>query len=360
MQANAFDDAVRAQYEGGSLPQAVPDWEGLARQLDKPAKKAFAWWYYAGAAAVVGAIVLIMRMALPPVAVREFAGHNMSAPNHVMQPVVGATNPSNNVVPVVTAALPVLQQPMLQHKQAMQPEVQPERTVPEGFQEQASVPVTETPKPIKNVSVFSAPKHDAGYTDLRGMDEPINAGHPKPSLSLLGGVQSGSLHTGYTVGVTVQQGVGKRFSVGGSVAMVSAVAQQSLTLTAAGYQAFSPGPNTTITGGGSQATTTNLYYLQVAPTVHYSITKKLLLATGPDYQHLLQDASSKTLIYEDNKAQLAPINDFGWNSGLDYAITNHLLCGFRYRAGVNNWVQPAAGQLNRNYLQAHLSVRLTR
>ncbi|HXS37842.1 MAG TPA: outer membrane beta-barrel protein [Flavipsychrobacter sp.] len=204
---------------------------------------------------------------------------------------------------------------------------------------------------------FEETHRQHGYEEpMTFIDETGNKPEKKINISVAGGINYGTINTGYAVGAAVDKKLSSKFGV-------------EVTLAYVGNSASTPGstvnqiPPFSPPFNGSQpkpspvsAVTSPLNYLQCAPMADYSLSKKITLSAGADLQRLLQD-HDVTILYNDN-TKVAPLVDVGMLLRTEYAIFPRLKAGLSYRLGANNIVSPGNNYIDRNYMQVQLKYKL--
>lgn len=202
-------------------------------------------------------------------------------------------------------------------------------------------------------------------------DEPMpqRAKQSNTSFGLTGGMNYGSLSTGYVAGVTARKKVAGKVFVEGDLAFVSNKADQaSMSETAfnvstngdvnnLGTSGFTTGSASSVKSATVEATSSNFNYLQFTPSVGYQVVPKISLSVGADFQRLLgYDDGMKTIVYENAQTKLAPSLDVGVTGRTEIAVSRKIKAGLLYREGVNNMVRGSASKqyLERRYLQVQL------
>lgn len=172
------------------------------------------------------------------------------------------------------------------------------------------------------------------------------------NISVAGGVNYGTINTGYAVGAAAERKISNKLGIEVTVAYVgnnaSAPGQNAISL-------FLP-PNTNPQAKPAAEVDLPLNYLQCAPMADYSLSKKFTLAAGADLQRLLQD-HNVSVLYND-EVKVAPIIDLGILLRTEYKISNHLKAGLSYRVGANNVFSSGTNYLDRNYMQVQLKYKL--
>src|SRR5690606_3517205 len=110
-------------------------------------------------------------------------------------------------------------------------------------------------------------------------------------VSVGGGVNYGTLNTGYALGVSAKQKVGNRFFVEGSVGMIYNNNARNVAdyNTISGFNAAArpSAANAMKLNSPALSPIENLYYFQVNPAVGYEIDEQFSVSIGGDLQHLI-------------------------------------------------------------------------
>ena len=170
--------------------------------------------------------------------------------------------------------------------------------------------------------------------------------HKNINISVAGGVNYGTLNTGYTVGAAIDKKLNNRFGIEVMAAYVS----NTTTAGSQGSNIYLP-PTKPLS-----VVTSPLNYLQLTPMLNYSIAPKITLSAGADLQRLLED-HSVSIFYKDN-VRIAPLMDLGALLRTEYSIGSRLKAGACYRFGINNILSPSNNYYERNYMQIQLKYKL--
>jgi hypothetical protein len=379
MKANEFDNLVKEKFEQAEFEYAPANWEKLTNELHPvrtiplTAKK---WVSTVGIAAsllLVTSVLAWLFYSSPhddqPVA----ATTPVSTPQRSVTPapeqqtpstaqgVLGVPPPpvaSNTTPKVSIGSAPPRKQhaPIAAGKYVSDP--QPTVVVKQDPPFPKYGITEEKVAPIEN-RIPKKPDQSFAFND---MPLPQSASKPagKTFVSVTGGVNYGSLNTGYMAGINARQKLGGKLYVEGDLTVLSQQSSQSATVTATQYDlgvgiAGKPGVTNTVTQNES-----NFLYVQFNPSVGYQVAKKLSLSVGADLQRLLENGgSTKTLVFVSDEPRLVPDLDLGVTGKTEYSVTPRLKAGLLYREGINNLVKGGGNEyFDRRYLQVLLKFRV--
>ncbi len=366
MSANEFDRRIAEKLNQAAFTYDPGDWEDLTAKLDAARRKKRAVllaYTLPGVAASVAILILctlfFSKKDVPAVAhnlLNKTTITRLPAPI-VLSDTFTSPTPKNNIVAAVRNDQRTAAQTRPKANNTQAAIVQ--NSTATGTQiVNVNEAVADTPRrhtPGKGVVVTG---HKPVEMPVTGLPDPhIIAPEPekkKIHINLAGGVNYGTLNTGYALGATVDRKLGKRLGIEVTVAYIN---NNSTIAMATGN---STGPPTNITGNPQYSTkvsytTSPLNYLQFAPVAGYDIFKKVTVAAGADVQRLLQD-NDATIVYKD-KTVIAPTLDMGVLLKTDYAVNNRLKGGVSYRIGANN-LFTSSNYINRSYMQVQLKYRL--
>jgi hypothetical protein len=392
MKSKEFDQLVRRSFEDASLPYNPENWQKLSANLDQKEqrRRRFVLWPTAAVAASVAmaiGIFLFVNRANDTKVVHAKkdlpAGTQQIA---VQEPVVS----SNTIIveePVNTPALRkstqgAIQLPAPQRTSApivvkQQPEdiqnriapqqvvpvmpespvivnnVQPEPTLHRAEKNPA---IAEVKKPVRSLAAITNP--NTYYEDV----VPIRKDR-KQYVTMAGGLNYGTLNSGYVMGFSAGTKLNGKFYVESDVAFVGNIANEKNQKTTFTPKASNPYAKTTSAASAYASTVTvqrfyNLYYAQVTPTLGYKVAPKLSVGVGADMQRLL---INQVLITEtDNPADSKelPVYDMGLVGKTEYSLTREIKASVYYRKGVNQAILGNGKMLDRDYLQLQLKFNI--
>lgn len=182
----------------------------------------------------------------------------------------------------------------------------------------------------------------------------------KPNLSLAGGLNYGSLNTGYTAGLNAHQKIGRKLFIEGDLAVTNNRSNNVSVISASQFSAFSNGAGASkpITNAVQQSTASFLY-LQFNPSVGYNVHPKIALSFGADLQKLLNNNNdNRTVIFNADEPKQLPNFDIGLTGKTEVSVTPRLKAGLLYREGLNNFINGSNEYFDRRYLQVQLKFRV--
>lgn len=405
MSTNEFDRLIQDKFDNNEFEYKPGSWQQLSHRLDitPPPAKTIAtgttagiarWLPKAGMAAGVALVIGLSVFFLNKKPTADTPATADVAPKQSQQAVtppvapevkntaIQTSQPANTAATtfVATQAKRNAVNKPVQQQQAPQ---QPANTVvPQANTNNEHIAQTNTPQPQhteEKKPLVKQPKQpdfaDNAYTPEDKYRKPGG----KTSFSLAGGVNYGSLNTGYTVGVSARRKLGDgRFYLEGDVAFVNSNAPKAAAVSDAQYDALNSNYSggTKNTGGTSGEPTAlafvsapvktvsqeqalnNLYYLQFSPSVGYNIKKNISVSVGADVQRLLPNSNNDEtpVVLESDELKLIPQTDVGLTGKAEYGVTRRLKAGMMYREGVNALIDNK--YINRRYLQVQLKFML--
>ncbi len=176
-------------------------------------------------------------------------------------------------------------------------------------------------------------------------------------LSVAGGMNFGSLNTGYAAGLNARQPISRKLFVEGDLAVVSNQGTEA-SMHPAMVPQFNSG--TMAFKGGINTRETQFLYLQVNPSLGYQLTRRLSVSVGGDVQKLLQDdlASERSYMGPDGEARIIPDYDLGLTGRTEFTVNKRLKAGILYREGMNNTLLSGGEYLDRRYMQVQIKYTL--
>lgn len=380
MQANEFDQLLRQRFDEEELPYKPEMWQQLSQQLpvakEKKNRLGMFWWQVSGIAAAVAVVIITVIKWQQPVNENPVAMVQTTESSSVLQQnAKPATLPQATeesaalkkqefIASDITGRNKNVKNKYIHIAKTDHPEtgssskpIQEEITAdisPAGFSDQA----TDVPAEVL-VAEKKKPSFPATIYDPLMLPEADKA-HPKTSFSLTGGLNYGSLNTGYTVAVTAQRNISKRIYLEGNIGLVNGNAQATSMQKASLMASPSPNPgpgtysvqNVKSENQATLVTTTpiNLYYFQVAPVIGYNLYKGLSIGVGADIQRLLLNSATYEVKNEAGALQQITTLDLGISGKTEYQISKKIKAGILYRNGLND-VLKNKKYLDRDYLQ---------
>ena len=407
MSTNEFDRLVRDKFDSGEFEYKPEGWQQLSRRIDlTPPEKAIKagasagmlrWLpkagIAAGVAALIGLSVLFFNRTKSTTDITPTAGVQPAATSgHTQAPVV-TTPATPSVAPPSVAAtnVPVVvaghnrgaaNKTIVPQQQAQQPvntTVVPQANTNNEHIAQANTTQPQTQPANNKKPSVQLPKQPDFSENAYAEDGHRRTG--RTSFSLAGGVNYGSLNTGYTLGVSARRKLGTgRFYLEGDLAFVNSNAPKAAAVSEAQYDALSSNytggsKNTGNTGASAEPAAlaavpapvksvsqeqalNSLYYLQLSPSVGYNIKKNISVSLGADVQRLLQNNNNEEtpVVLTSDQLKLIPQTDVGLTGRAEYGVTRRLKAGMLYREGVNALIDNK--YINRRYVQVQLKFML--
>ena len=362
MENHEFDQALRDFVTAAKLPYAPLQWERMAERLDAHGDSPnpivrqqiipfLPWTMSTAAACLLFTTVWLMSkfQSELPVA-NHYTVEQRTAP--VAPPEVEAETaigltPPQRTIPSSVSNIPARKAPVsAQAPLAAALEIEPRSQSVASDSTPYSQNVTvEKPQTVAKVNPFIL------HPDLPE-EEPRPEGR-KTAFGVHGGYNIGEYKNNFTVGVNIKQKLGKRLNRETGIAVVS-------------------GPTETFREGGSFATaganpsftrtsevaTTNLTYLQAAPSLNYRIYRGLSAGGGVDAQRLLSKNPQTVTLnsFGDTEESDAQAEwDFGLTARMDVQVVKKLRAGMMYRESVHRISKGPQNLAGRNYLLLQLS-----
>jgi hypothetical protein len=173
----------------------------------------------------------------------------------------------------------------------------------------------------------------------------------KTLLSVTGGMNYGSLESGYTAGINAKKNLGRKLFLEGDLAIVGNSVSKS-TISPETYDALSKNK---IETSDINKNGTTITYINFNPSLGYQVHKKVSFSVGADMQRLLDyNDRERTVVFTSAETKLVPDFDMGLTGRTEYTISKRFKAGLLYREGINNFVQGSDEYLNRRYFQVQL------
>lgn len=178
------------------------------------------------------------------------------------------------------------------------------------------------------------------------------------NIGIGGGVNYGSLNTGYAVALSAQKDLSNNLFVEGSIGM-SINNNSSQTIVGLNDNTnflARPAPGRTfINAPAITNTTPQLLYVQFNPSIGYNFENKLAFSVGSDLQQMINNRDDKFIAYnaKTNQSEIMPTLDLGITTKTELSLNKNIKTGLILRNGLNNIFQ---GQnevkyVNRRYFQ---------
>lgn len=383
MKPSEFDELLRSGFGQHEFAFNPDNWARMNSRLEqKPAATAAAArprrWPLIGGMAAAAAVLIACALFLLPGAAPEAADVTAFQPvseRTLALPAAEETSPA-----------PALLSASARSSRMLRSSLKPGSTpVPAPAEEKpfAEVPAPQQQGPVvagnpeKDRTPAVPAKKQVQRIDLSQMNAYEDDDDPRPknnaSFSLGGGVNYGSLNTGYAVALNARKSLNRRLYVEGDLGVVSNNSSYSSSVTSGQLRTLQANASNADKGGGDYAGLAasaeaagverhdeNFYYLQFAPTVGYQLSRRLSIGAGPDFQQLLQGGGEKTVVTSSDyrSVEVVPDFDFGVQGKTEYAVSSRLKAGLQYREGLNNMFHKGDKLVNRRYMQVHLKYRL--
>ncbi len=365
MNKNEFDRLLNDKFDQFEFAYDPANWEKLSRRLPVSASRkpvALPWWKLAGVAAAVAIAIsgaawyfhrdtaasqrelsLEQKPSDLPAHQTSLARAAEAAP-HEDAPI--ETSPNNIPAAVFARKKPQATPAVAQGSGGEVPEMaaNTETTVTSPRAERATTPSVTPPTTETHATTVATNQRMLQTSPSDNPPVPAQLAQRKTSFSLLGGMNYGSLNTGYTAGISAKQKIGGKLFVQGDLAMVSNTAGQSFTAQQQQTAWVNKAP--------IDYKEAHLLYVQLNPSVGYELIKNVSVGVGADVQQLL--SNDNDLVEINNEVKTIPVTDLGFTGKTEVALSPRLRAGILYRQGVNNLVNSRTDFLDRRYLQIQL------
>jgi len=198
---------------------------------------------------------------------------------------------------------------------------------------------------------------------IAGAAENKNTGD-RTSIGLGGGINYGTMNTGYTLGLSARRYVSDRVFVDGTVAvLMNKNSENTLNYTGdfiADQKALASNTRARSSSENYYYPSQGLYYIQFNPSIGYKVAKRVAMSVGGDFQQMLQNsANNETLLFSDGEdARLFPTFDVGLTGKTEINVTPSIQAGVLYREGLNNLIRNETRYVNRRYVQVQVKYSL--
>lgn len=363
MSLNEFDKLLKERFDEHEFAYNDASWDRIVGQLPEKSHKTipFPWLKATGIAAALAVTVggmsyflskdtaaPIVQNATPTTLPREQVAPAPTNPNLIAE---------NNQPPAAATAAYLKEN---KNRNTAAAKIEPTNAVAKAAQVIPNSPGTMEPSTVtaKNDAVIAEREIN---TDQRKKDvsaslafnnevsfEPKVAKGNKTFVSLTGGMNFGSMNTGYMAGINAKQKLSKKIFVESDLAIVGNTANQTFTKQQIPVN----------TGGGSlkgaaiDYKNANLVYVQVNPTIGYQLMKKVSVGVGADLQQMVN--GSNTLVNVNDETKTIPASDFGLTGKTEIALSQKIKAGILYREGINNLINGSSDYFDRSYLQVQL------
>jgi hypothetical protein len=393
MKPKEFDELIRQKFDQNDFEYNPRNWDRLEDQLDGRAKKRsiIMWWLMpvAGIAASVALAMGVTQMFHFSGSVRPDAGGGM-AKNHKTEIVRPAQDGSANAVTITydantqpAAHLAITNSVSRRHTNKKHETEAKEEVF--GINLENAISNQKQSKKV-NVNLLDAKNVVVKKEKENKKAEPIYTFKPevekkKPTLSLIltGGYNNGTEGVGYSAGAAIRKNISENVFIEGNVGYVSNSTTQAMPYYKPKTYDLDPNGHIIMTGAGKTSgdvsskqtgddtkkppqVTINgpryinnvafdLSYAELHPSIGVKIFKAVSIGAGPDFQRALADTRPVASETNVGTNQAFPLFDVGLIGKTEVSITRNIKAGAAYRKGVNSMLAPAAGYIDRDYVQ---------
>lgn len=361
MSKNDFDRLVAEKITEATFAYDPDDFKNMSAQLASARKKKRALLFFytlSGVAASLAVCILAVHFWSSKQEINTVA--NTKNTNTIKQIMPAPLNPS---LPVTSSKLTTLSSatsivPAQPRSRVLKPATsivlnKDELITKQQTQQTVENNVSDSAKQTQSIT-DNQPREKYGYKvpEESAESEKVEHVHRTISIGVAGGVNYGTLNTGYALGATLARKISNKVGIELALGYINNNSNSANAASSANNN--SPinnfKPKTTIIAP------LPLNYLQCTPVADYSLSKKLTVAAGADIERLLQSENTP-ISYNDN-TKIAPLYDLGALFKTDYAVTSRLKGGISYRIGANNLLSAGKNYIDRNYMQVQLKYRL--
>lgn len=376
MSKNEFDDWLIKRLQEEELEYKPEHWQQMSRKLPPVAgqTRKFSAKWQAIAAGVAALLLLATGWAIfmpqPTTDTPVLVNTGTPTPHHTPSTAVPSEQtiqePETNTTPKPSLLSPIHSgthqaAPIMatEEKQYNPLPAMPEEQVP-------AMPLDPATKRHDDIS-----NKDEGLAHKEAPARPLTPGvQPFPStepfipaqvkkqtiLSVGGGVNYGTVNTGYTVALSARRELGNDFFVDGTVAMMYNNNTSNINNYNQGAVQSAARPlkdGQMISSPALNPAANQLYYLQVNPTFGYKIDKDIALSVGGDVQQMLNTPQPGEVIVSTAEAlaKVLPTLDIGITAKSEFDIAPNIQAGLLYREGLNNYFSNSRQYFNRRYFQ---------
>ncbi|MBS1589230.1 MAG: outer membrane beta-barrel protein [Bacteroidetes bacterium] len=358
MTPSEFDKLIKSKFEEHSFEYSAEKWDVLAHQLPNKKKYIPIGWIKTGGIAA-GLMLFIGGIAW------FFSKNNIQivqvAQNKISTHVTPSIKPqqetqSTVIYPKQTKQIASLTQQKTTIKvQQISNRIQqknfnsPTSTVqPNSQTDHAKEILPESNQP-SNVDVVFSPKQSQlskGSASVSNFTNPPKSDQKQKSttINLAGGMNYGTLNTGFSAGINARQKLGEHFFVESDLAFVNNRAGQTFSPQAQQTAALYKMP--------IDYRNANLMYVQINPAVGYQVFKNISVGLGADLQQMVN--GENTLVNVNDEIRTIPATDLGLIGKTEVSISPKFKAGLQYRSGINNLMNSSTGYFDRRYFQVQL------
>lgn len=390
MKPKEFDELIKSKFDENEFAYNPTNWQKLVEQMDKkPGRKsrALLWLPLAALASTASiAASLAMIISMPGIWHHNkpaVYAHAHKVPVHEKTFVQNySVQPATTSTPIAALSSAAATKPLINESKNNNTVVAEAATVPQATI--TNQPETSpTPQPIaatdtKTSTTFNTHTFADVYPDNFFVPQSNQENIQKTMVSIAGGVNYGSVSTGYAIGATGKHMLNDKLYIEGDVAFVNsstpAIAGTSsnsasgattpslptakLSSTTSTEAVVNPPKEIRSTPGTPKESNYNIYYAQVAPSVGYNVLKHFSVGVGADVQRLIQDDRPENADNIDMKE--APAYDLGVIGKTEYTLSSKIKAGIYYRQGLNNMLSATNRYIDRSYIQLQIKYTILR
>jgi hypothetical protein len=387
MKSKEFDKLVREKFDNAGLPYNPENWQKLSATLDEKEsrRKRFLLWPMASLAAsvalAIGIATWLNRGDNSELQVKRQPANAVEKPVVARNPAPAVQNKEEEKQETAPALRPAQQASRLTFAQTA-PGPATANAIPAVIQEIIPAPkqLPEEISPLEPEAIAVAKLNDEtvgtfkAKTDLMPPVVPQAGTHSsmtnanvfheemrvageerKKYITMAGGLNYGSLNSGYVMGFSAGTKINNRLYVESDVAFVGNIAGNKTSRSFTTVEAADALAKSTSSFVNTTTVTTtkyyNFYYAQLTPTIGYRVSRNLSVGAGPDVQRLLMNHA---LVTEGDNPKKLPVYDMGLVGKTEYSLTREIKAGLYYRKGFNQALNSDNQLLDRDYLQLQL------
>ncbi|MBL7719374.1 MAG: hypothetical protein JNL72_11100 [Flavipsychrobacter sp.] len=359
MKSNEFDDLLRQRFEEARMPYNPANWQKLSSRLDEKESSKGRTLFLLPLASIAASVAMAMGVVTwvnqstntgpmqaqvtYPVQNRVPSSNNPTISIGEEQP---DSDPTTTTSPAIAASTATEEQAQI----TPFPEaVAKEEPAIVALADNNSGPITPTTR--ESHTHVATVANNVFYDNISPVKQ-----EKKTFVTIMGGINYGTLNSGYVMGFAAGTKLNDRFYLESDVAFVGNI---SSSTSVSFITQRSPSPSTK-NGKATDVTYTtktveqqkfyNIYYAQVTPTLGYKVANKLSVGVGADVQRLL--INDKLVSESDNKE--LPGFDLGAVGKAEYSLSKEIRASVYYRKGMNQTLSGNNKYLDRDYLQVQL------
>ncbi|MBS1783435.1 MAG: hypothetical protein JSS78_10240 [Bacteroidetes bacterium] len=358
MTSNEFDNLIKSKFEEHSFEYSAEKWDVFARQLPKKKKRIPIGWIKTGG--IAAGLILFMS------GIAWFISNNKVQKVHVaqqyitlppstsmnnqseVQPTTSHQNKTKQIVSLTKPTKAIKAQQLLY--QTRQNNINsPTLVVQHNSSTEHPMEVLQESNEPSSSDVVFAPKQNQLSKEPTSVSNftsrpNFNQKQKSTTINLAGGMNYGTLNTGFSAGINARQKLGGHFFVESDLAFVNNHAGQTFSPQAQQIAAQNKMP--------IDYRNTNLMYVQINPAVGYQVFKNVSIGLGADMQQLVN--GENTLVNVNDEIRTIPATDFGLTGKTEISISPKVKAGLQYRSGINNLMNSSTSYFDRRYFQVQL------